>query len=112
MPATLSLTLGAPAAFSPFVPGVAAEYTATTGATVTSTAGEATLSVSDPGHLVNGAFTLPQPLRVELSKAAWTAPVSNDGVTVTFRQAIGASDALRTGTYSRTVTFTLSTTSP
>ena len=112
VPATLSLTLGAPAAFSPFVPGVAAEYTATTSATVTSTAGEATLSVAEPGHLTNGAFTLPQPLRVELSKAAWTAPVSNDGVTVTFRQAIGANDALRTGTYTRTVTFTLSTTSP
>ena len=62
--------------------------------------------------MANGAFTLPQPLRVELSKAAWTAPVSNDGVTVTFRQAIGANDALRTGTYTRTVTFTLSTTSP
>src|SRR5829696_4225871 len=46
VPATLSLTLGAPAAFSPFVPGVAAEYTATTSATVTSTAGEATLSVA------------------------------------------------------------------
>ena len=68
--------------------------------------------MSDPGHLVNGAFTLPQPLRVELSKAAWAAPVSNDGVTVTFRQAIGASDALRTGTYTRTVTFTLSTSTP
>ena len=33
-------------------------------------------------------------------------------VTVTFKQAIGASDALRTGTYAKTLTFTLSTTSP
>ncbi len=34
-----------------------------------SSAGDATLSVSDPGHLTNGAFTalpLPQPLRVEI----------------------------------------------
>ena len=38
--------------------------------------------------------------------------MSNDAVTVTFRQAIGASDALRTGTYTRTLTFTLSTTMP
>ena len=32
------------------------------------------------------------------SKATWTAPVSNDPVTITFKQRIGASDALRTGT--------------
>ena len=44
------------------------------------------------------------------SKAAWTAPTSNEAVTVTFKQAIGANDALRTGTYSKTLTFTLSTT--
>ena len=30
MPATLSLTLGAPAAFAPFMPGVARDYTAST----------------------------------------------------------------------------------
>ena len=113
MPATLSLSLGTPATFGSFTPGVAKEYTATTSATVTSHRRRtATLSVSEPGHLVNGAFSLPQPLRVELAKTAWTAPVSNDGVPVTFRQAIGAGDALRTGTYSRTLTFTLSTTAP
>ena len=33
-------------------------------------------------------------------------------VDVTFKQAIGANDALRTGTYSKTLTFTLSTTTP
>jgi hypothetical protein len=38
--------------------------------------------------------------------------VSNDPVTITFKQAIGATDALRTGTYSKTLTFTLSTTTP
>jgi hypothetical protein len=38
--------------------------------------------------------------------------VSNDAATVTFKQAIGASDALRTGTYWKTLTFTLSTTAP
>ena len=42
----------------------------------------------------------------------WSAPVSNDSVTVAFRQAIGAGDALRSGTYSKTLTFTLSTTEP
>ena len=49
MPATLSLTLGAPATFGAFTPGVAREYTAATTATVISTAGDATLSVGDPG---------------------------------------------------------------
>ena len=38
--------------------------------------------------------------------------MSNDAVTLGFRQAIGANDALRTGTYSKTLTFTLSTTTP
>ena len=86
------------------------EYTATTTATVTSTAGDAALTHSDPGHLANGAFTLPQPLRVELAKSAWSAPMSNDAVAITFKQSIGATDALRTGTYAKTLTFTLSTT--
>ena len=111
VPATLSLTL-APASFGAFTPGVTQEYTATTTATVTSSAGDATLSVSDPGHLSNGAFVLPEPLRVELAKTTWTAPVSNDNVAVTFKQLIKATDALRTGTYARRVTFTLSTGNP
>ena len=111
MPATLSLTV-APASFGAFTPGVTQEYVATTAATVTSTAGDATLSTSDAGHLANGAFTLPEPLRIELSRTTWSAPVSNDPVQVTFRQRINSTDALRTGTYAKTVTFTLSTTSP
>ena len=47
-----------------------------------------------------------------LSKASWTAPVSNDPVTITFKQHIDANDALRTGQYCKTLTFTLSTTNP
>jgi hypothetical protein len=79
---------------------------------VISTAGDAALSVSDPGHMTNGAFSLPSPLQVSFSKATWTGPVSNDSVAITFGQHIGATDALRTGTYSQTLTFTLSTTTP
>ena len=112
VPATLSLTLGAPATFGAFTPGVAKEYTASTTGNVISTAGDATLSVSDPGHLTNGAFSLPQPLRVEFDKASWTSPVSNDPIAITFKQAITATDPLRTGTYTKTLTFTLSTTQP
>ena len=77
-----------------------------------STAADAALTVSDPGHLTNGAFALPEPLRVEIAPASWTGPVSNATATITFRQHIGAGDALRTGTYARTLTFTLSTTNP
>ena len=36
--------------------------------------------------------------------------MSNDPVTITFKQPIKATDPLRTGTYSKTLTFTLSTT--
>jgi len=42
----------------------------------------------------------------------YSAPISNDQVTMTFKQAIGANEALRTGTYSKTLTFTLATTTP
>jgi X-Pro dipeptidyl-peptidase len=112
VPATLALTLGPAANFGAFAAGVEKEYTATTSASVLSTAGDAALSVSDPGHMTNGAFSLPEPLRVDFSKAAWAAPVSNEPVTITFRQRVKATDALRTGTYSRTLTFTLSTTTP
>ena len=129
VPATLSLTLGAPATFGAFTPGVARDYNASTTANVISTAGDATLSVADPsatntGKLVNGTFTLPQPLQASGGGAfapvggsasptalkTWSAPTSNESVPITFRQSIGANDALRTGTYSKTLTFTLSTT--
>jgi hypothetical protein len=113
---TLSLTMGTPATFGTFVPGVAAEYTASTTANVISTAGDATLSVADTGanagHLVNGSFALAQPLQGLGVVKTYSGPVSNDQPTITFKQAIGANDALRTGTYSKTLTFTLSTTTP
>jgi hypothetical protein len=127
VPATLSLALGTPATFAPFVPGVANDYTASTTATVVSSAGDATLSVADPssdhtGHLVNGAFFLPSPLQAAANTGAfaplptslltYSGPISNDVVSLKFKQPIGASDALRTGTYAKTLTFTLSTTTP
>ena len=100
------------ATFGAFAPGVTKDYTTSSVATVVSTAGDAALSYSEPGHLTNGAFSLPSALEVTLSKAAWTAPVSNDLVTVGYKQHVAATDALRTGSYSRTLTFTLSTTTP
>jgi hypothetical protein len=137
VPATLSLTLGAPAAFGAFTPGLAKDYFASTSATVTSTAGDALLSVADPsatatGHLVNGSFSLLQPLQARATKSdtsgtafnnvsssasplnllTWSAPGSNDPVSIEFKQSIGTNDPMRTGNYSKTLTFTLSTTTP
>ncbi|MBE2316716.1 hypothetical protein DVA67_012085 [Solirubrobacter sp. CPCC 204708] len=111
VPATLALSI-APAAFPPFAPGVDRDYEVTTTATVTSTAQNATLSHSEPGHMTNGAFTLAEPLRIELGRTTWSGPTSSEAVPVTFKQLIKSTDPLRTGSYSRTVTFTLSTTSP
>ncbi len=111
VPPTLSLTVSG-ASFGAFEPGVARIYEATTTATVTSTAGDATLSAAGPVRLTNGAFSLPQPLQVDIAKTSWAAPVSGGSVPITFRQPIAASDALRTGAYAGTVTFTLSTTNP
>ena len=135
VPGTLSLSIGPAASFGAFTPGVARTYEASTAATVTSTAAEAVLSVVDPsptnaGRLVNGPFALAQPLEVRARNAtntgtaynnvsgaplnllSWSGPVSNDPLALGFRQVIGANDPLRTGTYSKTLTFTLSTTSP
>ena len=43
---------------------------------------------------------------------SYAGPMSNDAVTVALPAGIGANDALRTGAYSKTLTFTLSTTQP
>ena len=135
VPATLSLSLGGAPSFGAFVPGVAGTYNASTAATVVSSAGDGLLSVFDPssnarGRLVNGAFSLMAPLQAKASSAggagsAFTAlgesptnlltyagPISNDNVTIDFQQTVGANEPLRTGTYSKTLTFTLSTTQP
>ena len=82
-----------------------------------STAGDATLTVTDPsptntGKLVNGAFALAQPLQGLGVVKTWNGPTSNEVVPITFKQQINANDPLRTGTYSKSLTFTLSTTAP
>jgi hypothetical protein len=135
-PATLTLTLGPGATFAPFIPGTAKDYSTTMLAKVISTAADALLTVADPsatapGHLVNGSYVLAQALKASAASVngtsapladvgtpaaptpleTWNGP-ANDDVTLTFVQPIGASDLLRTGGYSKTLTFTLSTTQP
>jgi hypothetical protein len=135
-PATLTLTLGPAAPFAAFVPGLVKVYATTLIARILSTAADAGLTVADlsdtaTGHLVNGAYALPQALQAAATSASGTgsaaAPVgggasptrlltwngpANEDATVTFTQPIAAADALRTGGYSKTLTFTLSTTNP
>ena len=130
--ATLSLTVNGPASLGVFTPGVARDYTTSMLGNVISTAGEATLSVSDPattntGKLVNDGFALPQVLQANANGGAFApvggsanpttvhtygGPVSNASVSFGFKQSIGSTDALRTGVYSKTLTFTLSTNTP
>jgi WD40 repeat protein len=122
----LSLQLGT-GGFGAFTPGVGRDYSASVAGTVTSTAGNATLSAADntgvsPGHLVNGTFALAQPLLLRAAGGAFATlpadllrypgPVSNAQVEVQLMQAVGATEPLRTGTYAKTLTFTLSTTEP
>jgi glycerophosphoryl diester phosphodiesterase len=128
----MELTLGTAPSFGTFTPGITLDYAATTTASVVSTAQNATLTVADassvaPGRLVNGAYALAQPLQVRAQSAVgaggafaplpaavltYAGPVSNDAVTVAFKQPIASDEGLRTGTYSKTLTFTLSTTAP
>jgi sugar phosphate isomerase/epimerase len=133
----LSIPTGA-GSFGTFVPGVARDYLTQLAATVTATTGDAALSVTDPstnatGKLVNGTFSLASPFGVRavglgdsplpaytpvnsdstpLLLRSWNGPVTNAPLTLGFRQSIGAAEALRAGTYSKTLTFTLSTTTP
>ena len=115
VPATLSLSLGTPATLRRRSRRASArDYLASTTANVISTAGDATLSVADPssnatGRLVNGSFSLAQALQARANNGAYAAvggsstptsiltyngPISNDLVTIGFRQTIGAERAV------------------
>jgi PKD repeat protein len=131
----LALSVSPSATLGAIVPGVARDYTTDVTATVTSTAGDAALTVSDasanvPGHLVNGQYSLSSPLEARATNATQTSaafspigatpvtlisypsPVSSDAVTVGLRQSVGAGELLRAGSYGKTLTFTLKTTTP
>jgi hypothetical protein len=134
----LQLTLPTTApTFGAFKPGEAREYTATAAPRITSTAGDVALTVHDPattgvGRLVNGTATLTNALQVFASGNTGTAgpggnvggataptalityaaPVTNGAVNLVFRQNITSNETLRSGTYRKTLTFTLATTAP
>ena len=132
MPGVLALTFGAAPGLGTIMPGIAKDYTASVAATVTSSATAAALSVRDPsatatGHLVNGTSVMPQVLQVRadtvafaplsstgaaLALTSWETPVGARPVAVEFKQPVAATDALLTGSYGKTLTFTLSATTP
>ena len=95
------------------------------------------LTVSDAvtataGKLVNADYALPSTLQARALSAKgtgsafapvrgtanptpllnYTGAVNDSAVTLEFQQHIGVNDALRAGKYSKTLTFTLSTTTP
>jgi cytochrome c len=137
VPLVPALNINGAALFGAITPGVANDYTATVSATVTSTAGDAALTVADPdttnpGRLVNGTYPLAQPVQVRATNAAnpstafaavtgsasppallsWSRSISLDPVSIAFKQSVGAKETLRAGDYGKTLTFTLSTTTP
>ena len=66
------------------------------------------------GHQ-RGAASAPPTARSRARRASilnYAGPVSNDTVTLGFKQSIAANEPLRTGSYSKTITYTLSTTTP
>ena len=62
--------------------------------------------------MVNGGFALASPVQGLGVVKTWSAPTSNESVPVVFKRSIAANEPLRTGTYGKTLTFTLSTTTP
>lgn len=133
---TLGLVLSAvPTSLGSFVAGETAEYKASLSASLTSTGGDAALTVSDPstvapGYLVNGTTPLAKPLEVKATSSVgvggpfvplgaspvtlltYAGPVSKDPVTIGFKQPISETDPLRTGRYAKTLVITASTNTP
>ena len=133
VPATLSLTLGAPGDVRRVHAGRRQGLhrrrprPPSSRPPVTRRSRVADPSTTNTGKLVNGTFAAAagaagqRRRRVRAGRRLRRSDHAEDLVrpdlqrrrsTITFKQSIGANDALRTGTYSKTLTFTLSTTTP
>jgi hypothetical protein len=132
-PSVLGLSVN-PLQFNPFVAGLSETYTATTTASVTSTWPNAALSVYDPdpvngtnGRLLNGTSVIPRDMQVLNSVgsfsnignasspdtiATFDAQVASQSTPVTMRQQINSTDVLVAGEYAKSMTFSLSTSTP
>ena len=74
--------------------------------TIRLTSSESAIASSLASPLLVAGTPLPSTVKT------YSAPVSNDAVAIAFKQSIAANEPLRTGTYAKTLTFTLSTTTP
>jgi sugar phosphate isomerase/epimerase len=133
----LTLDITGPVSFGTFTPGTARDYATTLVSEITTTTPDAALTVVDssanaPGHLVNGTVALQQALKIRAANAAnpapaytalpetgaplslltYSGPVVKDRVSLGFQQSIGAAETLLRGTYGKTLTFTLTSTTP
>ena len=128
---SLSLSLGQESVnLGTFVPGTAADYTTDVSASVTST-GAAVLTVQDgganPGFLLNGSTPLATALQARaghtgslgtyatitgspVTLLTFASAVNNDAVIIGLKQAITAAEPLTSGTYGKTLTFTVTST--
>ena len=136
-PTVLSLQLGPAPSLGSILPGAARDYQATMSATATVSTDGARLTVADlsaaaPGHLINGPAVLTTAVRARADSldgavspfadvggasspttlVTYPDQTSNDPVTLTFLQHVGVREKVRAGTYSKTLTFTLSATAP
>ena len=111
VPATLALSLGAPATFGAFTPGVTQELHGAVDGEGDLDRGRRDAVGPEPGHLTNGAFSLAEPLRVTLAKSSWTGPATNEDVASRSSSRQGHGPAADRHLHA-TVTFTLSTTTP
>jgi hypothetical protein len=124
--------------FGAFTPGITKWYEANVTATITSNHNDTTLSVYDAattntGRMVNGARALATPLNIKLASGtqatalaggpvggaaaptpilSYSAPQTNRTATLFLQQLVSANEVLAAGTYSKTLTFTMSTTTP
>jgi hypothetical protein len=122
-----------------FIPAEAKTYTNTCNVTATDTDAASRLtaedaSATDTGHLVQGTYDLPDLLEVQAAAEErgsttgvqtlatslghpqtllnFAEPFADNLLTVKFTQKIGKKDPLHTGVYAKTITLTLSTTTP
>ncbi len=134
-PGTLSLTLGPAGDLGTLLPSIARDYTMSFTATASASAAQSVLTVVDPsptapGHLVNGAAALAQPLQMTAADAthqtgafaavsatpltllSFATPLNQDAITIQVKQSVATTDALTRGSYGKTLTFTLTAVQP
>lgn len=135
----MGLSLPGTLTFGAFTPGIAKSYEANLTASVTTNTADTTLSVFDPattntGRLVNGTRSLATPLTIKFASGTGATGLAGGPVggvaaptpllsyaspsntarnaSLFFQQKIAANETLQSGSYGKTLVFTMSTTTP